>query len=168
MYFHRIPCARIRTLQQCNSSRRDTCRPTKGNLDQQGRAGLYVNDSQPLTKDGVQCCTQVLALKMRGCPLNERYGDNSTGTAARLPARASAVGNLQTRFKSMLAEYERITGFRETNPNAVFSPSPFGLWAAVSALREAVENTASEGLRFVHEARVVLMSEMGIFRQSSL
>jgi hypothetical protein len=114
-----------------------------------------VNDSQPLTKDGVQCCTQVLALKMRGCPLNERYGDNSTGTAARLPARASkiessmkllwcwrckaempmldddeysqvmsflpsAVGNLQTRFKSMLAEYERITGFRETNPNAVF------------------------------------------------
>src|ERR1039458_7996168 len=28
--------------------------------------------------------------------------------------------NLQERFASMLAEYERITGSRETNPNAVF------------------------------------------------
>ena len=34
--------------------------------------------------------------------------------------RPTTVGNLQTRFKSMLAEYERITGFHETNPNAVF------------------------------------------------
>jgi hypothetical protein len=34
--------------------------------------------------------------------------------------RPTTVGTLQTRFKSMLAEYERITGFRETNPNAVF------------------------------------------------
>jgi hypothetical protein len=28
--------------------------------------------------------------------------------------------SLQERFAAMLAEYERITGFRETNPNAVF------------------------------------------------
>ena len=28
--------------------------------------------------------------------------------------------SLQQRFAGMLAEYERITGFRETNPNAVF------------------------------------------------
>lgn len=34
--------------------------------------------------------------------------------------RPTKVGSLQTRFKSMLAEYERITGFRETNLNAVF------------------------------------------------
>jgi hypothetical protein len=33
--------------------------------------------------------------------------------------RPAATGNPQTRFKSMLAEYERITGFRATNPNAV-------------------------------------------------
>jgi hypothetical protein len=34
--------------------------------------------------------------------------------------RPTTEGNLQTRFRSMLAEYERITGFHETNPNAVF------------------------------------------------
>ena len=28
--------------------------------------------------------------------------------------------NLQEPFAAMLAEYKRITGFRETNPNAVF------------------------------------------------
>jgi hypothetical protein len=28
--------------------------------------------------------------------------------------------NMQERFAAMLAEYERITGFPETNPNAVF------------------------------------------------
>jgi hypothetical protein len=28
--------------------------------------------------------------------------------------------NLQERFATMLAEYERITGFRETNPNAIW------------------------------------------------
>jgi hypothetical protein len=34
-------------------------------------------------------------------------------------AGAGAIG-LQTKFGPMLAAYERITGFRETNPNAVF------------------------------------------------
>src|SRR5580658_6840817 len=34
--------------------------------------------------------------------------------------RPAATGNLRTRFKSMLAEYERITGLGETNPNAIF------------------------------------------------
>jgi hypothetical protein len=31
-----------------------------------------------------------------------------------------SVGSLQTMFAPMLAEYERITGLSETNPNAVF------------------------------------------------
>jgi hypothetical protein len=34
--------------------------------------------------------------------------------------RPATEGNLKTRFKSMLTEYERITGFHEANPNAVF------------------------------------------------
>jgi hypothetical protein len=34
--------------------------------------------------------------------------------------RPSGGTNLQERFAKMLAEYERITGFRETDPNAVF------------------------------------------------
>ena len=34
--------------------------------------------------------------------------------------RPADVGGLHERFASMLAEYEKITGFRETNPNAVF------------------------------------------------
>jgi hypothetical protein len=34
--------------------------------------------------------------------------------------RPATEGNLKTRFKSMIAEYERITGFHEANPNAVF------------------------------------------------
>jgi hypothetical protein len=29
-------------------------------------------------------------------------------------------GSLQAKFAPLLAEYERITGFKETNPNAVF------------------------------------------------
>jgi hypothetical protein len=34
--------------------------------------------------------------------------------------RPATEGNLKTRFKSMIAEYERITGFSEANPNAIF------------------------------------------------
>jgi len=51
--------------------------------------------------------------------------------------RPAPVGNLQTRFRSMLAEYERITGFRETNPTALFHHrlSDYGL--AISAVRSS-------------------------------
>ena len=37
-----------------------------------------------------------------------------------LPVRKGNGESLQAMFGPMLAEYERITGFRETNPNAVF------------------------------------------------
>ena len=49
--------------------------------------------------------------------------------------RPTTEGNRQTRFKSMLAEYERVTGFRETHPNAVFHHrhSEYGLRVATVA-----------------------------------
>jgi hypothetical protein len=37
----------------------------------------------------------------------------------------------------------------------------------MSALREAVENTASEALHLLHEARFVSLSEIAMFRQAS-
>jgi hypothetical protein len=34
--------------------------------------------------------------------------------------RSATQGNLTISFAAMLAEYERLTGFREANPNTVF------------------------------------------------
>jgi hypothetical protein len=61
--------------------------------------------------------------------------------------RPTTKGNLQTRFGSMLAEYERNTGFHETNPNAVFHHRLSDYGPPCRRLWRAVENTASETLR---------------------
>jgi hypothetical protein len=46
--------------------------------------------------------------------------DDEYGTVVRLIGTGSAEDIRERRFAPMLKEYERITGLRETNPNAVF------------------------------------------------
>jgi hypothetical protein len=41
---------------------------------------------------------------------------------------------LATRAERIRAEYERLTGVKESNMNAIFSPPPFGLRRTLSTL----------------------------------
>jgi hypothetical protein len=56
-------------------------------------------------------------------------------------------GNLQEKFAPMLAEYERITGCRETNPNAVFHHRLSDYGPPLSLLWQAIANSSGETLR---------------------
>jgi hypothetical protein len=52
-------------------------------------------------------------------------------------------------FSALLREYERVTGFHETNPNAIYHHK-LSLWPCLLQVRETFAHAQCESMRIVH------------------
>ena len=52
-------------------------------------------------------------------------------------------------FSALLRKYERVTGFHETNPNAIYHHK-LSLWPCLLQVRETFAHAKCESMRIVH------------------